>query len=73
MKLNNEVWAFIPARSGSKTIKDKNLVIFKKKPLIAHSIIVAKNCNKIDNLTDTEISNSLRRSIKELQQWKIST
>jgi CMP-N,N'-diacetyllegionaminic acid synthase len=50
MKLNNEIWAFIPARSGSKSIKDKNLVILKKKPLIAHSIIVAKNCNKIDKI-----------------------
>lgn len=50
MKLNNEVWAFIPARSGSKTIKDKNLVILKKKPLIAHSIIVANNCNKINKI-----------------------
>ena len=50
MKLNNEIWAFIPARSGSKSIKDKNLVILKKKPLIAHSIIVAKKCKKIDKI-----------------------
>ena len=50
MKLNNEIWAFIPARSGSKSIKDKNLVVLKKKPLIVHSIIVAKKCKKIDKI-----------------------
>ena len=30
MKLNNEVWAFIPARSGSKSIQNKNIVLLKK-------------------------------------------
>ena len=47
MIINNEIWAFIPARSGSKSIKDKNLVILKKKPLLAHSLLVAKNCKII--------------------------
>jgi CMP-N,N'-diacetyllegionaminic acid synthase len=50
MKLNSEIWAFIPARSGSKSIKNKNLVILKKKPLLAHSLDVAKNCSKIDKI-----------------------
>lgn len=35
-------WAFIPARSGSKTIKNKNIIDFKGKPMIAHSILSAK-------------------------------
>jgi CMP-N,N'-diacetyllegionaminic acid synthase len=35
-------WIFIPARSGSKTIKDKNIIRFKGKPLLAHSIISGK-------------------------------
>ena len=42
MKFKNEVWAVIPARSGSKGLKDKNIKIFKNKPLLAHSIISAK-------------------------------
>ena len=50
MIINNEIWAFIPARSGSKSIKDKNLVTLKKKPLLAHSLLVAKNCKIIDKI-----------------------
>ena len=39
MKLKkNCFWAFIPARSGSKTIKNKNLLKLNGIPLIAHSI-----------------------------------
>ena len=50
MKLNNQVWAFIPARSGSKSIKNKNIVILKKKPLLAHSLLTAKKCKNIDKI-----------------------
>lgn len=39
MKLiKNCFWAFIPARSGSKSIKNKNLLKLKGTPLIAYSI-----------------------------------
>ncbi len=34
--------AIIPARSGSKGIKDKNLSYLENYPLIAYSIILAK-------------------------------
>ena len=50
MKLNNEVWAFIPARSGSKSIKNKNIVILKNKPLLAYSLETAKNCKLVDKI-----------------------
>lgn len=50
MKLNNEVWAFIPARSGSKSIKNKNIVLLKKKPLLAYSLESAKNCKTIHKI-----------------------
>ena len=50
MKLNNEVWAFIPARSGSKSIKNKNIVLLKKKPLLAYSLLTAKGAKKIDRI-----------------------
>ena len=35
---NKKIIAIIPARSGSKSIKDKNIVRYKGKPLIYHTI-----------------------------------
>jgi CMP-N-acetylneuraminic acid synthetase len=34
---------FIPARKGSKEIKNKNMILIKKKPLIYYTIKTAKN------------------------------
>ena len=42
MKLKDEFWAFIPARSGSKKIKNKNIKKLNNIPLLAYSIIAAK-------------------------------
>ena len=44
-KISNKTdnfWVIIPARSGSKKIKNKNIIKFKGKPLLAHSIISGK-------------------------------
>ena len=38
----------IPARSGSKEIKNKNIIIFKKKPLFIHSFEFSKKLNFIN-------------------------
>ena len=49
--------AVIPARSGSKSIKDKNIILYKKKPLICHSIqtaIKSKIINRVIVSTDSE-------------------
>ena len=51
------VIAIIPARSGSKSIKDKNIMSIGGKPLIAHSIEHAKQSKLIDRIivtTDSE-------------------
>ena len=40
--------AIIPARAGSKRIKNKNIKIFKGKPMVAWTIIAAKK-SKIFN------------------------
>ena len=40
-KKKDNFWVFIPARSGSKTIKHKNIIKLKE-PLLAYSIIVGK-------------------------------
>lgn len=42
--------AVIPARAGSKGIKDKNIRELCRKPLIAYSIEVAKACDYIDTV-----------------------
>ena len=42
--------AIIPARSGSKSIKDKNLALLGGHPLIAYSIAVAKTTEGIDKV-----------------------
>tara|TARA_B100000989_G_scaffold294175_2_gene272777 strand:- start:3621 stop:4367 length:747 start_codon:yes stop_codon:yes gene_type:complete len=46
----NEVWAFIPARSGSKSIKNKNIRKLDGKPLFAHSIYHAKKSKLIKKI-----------------------
>lgn len=47
-KLN--IIAIIPARSGSKGLADKNIKIYKRLPLIAHSINIAKECPYINEV-----------------------
>jgi len=42
--------AIIPARKGSKGVKNKNIKIYKKKPLLYHSIKVALKLNKVDKV-----------------------
>ena len=47
----------IPARQGSKGIPNKNIVNIAGKPLIAHSIEIANNCQEISTVlvsTDSE-------------------
>ncbi len=45
-----KIIAVIPARSGSKSVKDKNIYKYKKKPLIYHSIKLAKKSKFIDRV-----------------------
>lgn len=45
--------AIIPARGGSKGLPRKNIRPLAGKPLIAHSIEVARNCNNIDRVIVT--------------------
>lgn len=43
--MEEKILAIIPARSGSKGLKDKNIKDLNGKPLIAHTIEVAKKSN----------------------------
>lgn len=54
---NQKILALIPARGGSKGIKDKNIISLVGKPLIAYSIEAAKHSKYIDDIvvtTDSE-------------------
>ena len=42
MKFKHEYWVIIPARSGSKSIINKNIQLINNKPLIAYSLLAAK-------------------------------
>jgi CMP-N,N'-diacetyllegionaminic acid synthase len=50
IKYNSTVLALIPARSGSKSITDKNVRNFAGKPLFAHSIQQAIRCQSISRV-----------------------
>jgi hypothetical protein len=47
-----KILALIPARSGSKGIKDKNIRILREKPLLAHSIEHARASQLINRCID---------------------
>ena len=53
----SNIIAIIPARSGSKSVKDKNIALLSGYPLIAYSIVAAKKSELIDRIiisTDSE-------------------
>lgn len=60
--------AFIPARSGSKGIKEKNLAILDGKPLISHTINSSLASNKID---DIYISSDSKKILDVVDNSKI--
>lgn len=45
-----DVIAIIPARSGSKSVRDKNIALLGGYPLLAYSIVAARLSGKIDRL-----------------------
>lgn len=51
-----EICAVIPDRSGSKQIKDKNILKFNGKPSLYYSLKAAKICKKIDKVLFTSDS-----------------
>ena len=61
MKKNNIFWAIIPARSGSKSIKNKNIIKFNGHPLIAYAIAEAKKTKKIKKVL---VSSDSRKYLK---------
>lgn len=59
-----EILAIIPARSGSKSVKNKNIRILNGKPMMAYSIEHALSCSRINRVivsTDSEKYASIAR------------
>ena len=54
--INIEYLAIIPARGNSKRIKNKNLIKFKKKTLVEHTLSEIKDIKKIDLIALTSDS-----------------
>ena len=67
-KNKKTVLALIPARSGSNSIKNKNIRIYKGKPLLAHSILVAKQSSFIDKIIVSQTPKNIKKFQKNLEQ-----
>ncbi|SDB39106.1 CMP-N,N'-diacetyllegionaminic acid synthase [Pseudobutyrivibrio sp. YE44] len=63
------VLALIPARGGSKGIKDKNIRPVADKPLIAYSIEAGKNCEYVDDVVITTDSGRIKAVAEEYGAW----
>ena len=65
MLKNKKVICIIPARKGSKGLKNKNIKKLKNIPLIAWSILVAKKCNLIDEIIVSTDSKKISKIAKK--------
>ena len=70
MYKKKKILAVILARSGSKGIRDKNISLLNKKPLIYFTIREAKKSKLID---DIAVSTDSQKYIKIVQNYKIKT
>ena len=70
MKKNFAILGLIPARSGSKGLKNKNILKIGKKSLIEFSIIEAKKCKKIKKLI---ISTDSKKIINISKNYDLET
>lgn len=62
---NSRVLALIPARGGSKGIKDKNIISVCGKPLISYSICAARKSKYVDDVVVTTDSNTIAKVSRE--------
>ena len=65
-KILNEFWGFIPARSGSKGLKNKNIKKLGGHPMVAYSIRFAL---KIESIKKTIFSSDSKRYIKIAKKY----
>jgi len=64
-----KVLVVIPARSGSKSIKDKNIKKIKGKPMIAYSIEYAKKAKFVDQIV---VSTDSKKYLNKIKKHKLN-
>lgn len=69
MYQNKRILALIPARGGSKGIKNKNIIDLCGKPLVSYSIESGKRSNYIDDVVVTTDSNEIADVAKKFNAW----
>ena len=62
--MKNKILAIIPCRSGSKKLKNKNILKIENKHLIYYSIYLAKKCKFIDKIVVSTDSKKYRQIAK---------
>ena len=67
MKIINQIWCLIPARSGSKTIKNKNIYKIRGKELIKYSVEFANKSKLFDKIIFSSDSVKYFEIIKNLK------
>jgi CMP-N-acetylneuraminic acid synthetase len=65
-KKNIKIWAIIPARAGSKSIKNKNIQLIGKKSLIEHTIKSAKGISDVDKIVFSSDSKKYLNMAKKI-------
>lgn len=80
MHQNQKILAIIPARSGSKGMKDKNIALLQGKPLLGHTIEAALQSGVFTDIvvsTDSQkyadIAQELGASVPSLRPAELST
>ena len=76
---SDEFWAMVPARSGSKTIKNKNICRVNGVPLVMHTLLFALQIKKIkkiifssDSSKYLKLANKLKKIYKHKRKIKAS-
>ncbi len=67
MKIKNEIWCFIPARSGSKTIKHKNIYKIRGKELIKYTAGFANKSKLFDKIIFSSDSINYYKILKKFK------
>ena len=62
---NLRILAIVPARGGSKGIKDKNIKEIEGRPLIEYTIEAAKRCEYIDEIVVSTDSEKIAKAAKK--------